>query len=233
KRYSKLRIAVIGVFCLDRYLEIDPGKAETSIETGLTVHNIVRVRAQPGGAGTILNNLAALGVGAIYPVGFCGTDGEGYELFRALGEHSAIQMMGFLQSSERRTFTYCKPVVITPGKPPRELNRLDSKNWAPTPALIQGKLIDAVQKLATKVDGFILLDQVEIPETGVLAEKVLQAIGRIAEDHPNLVVLADSRRSLRNFPKVSFKMNRSEFSALTGLKADASLAQIKDKAVAL
>ena len=64
-RYETLRIVVVGDFCLDRYLEIDPGKQETSIETGLPVHNVVQVRAQPGAAGTILNNLIALGVGEI------------------------------------------------------------------------------------------------------------------------------------------------------------------------
>ena len=61
ERYSNLNIAVLGDFCLDRYLEIDPAKKETSLETGLPVHNVVNVRAQPGGAGTIVNNLAALG----------------------------------------------------------------------------------------------------------------------------------------------------------------------------
>src|SRR4051812_10507306 len=83
-RYAQLRIAVIGDFCLDRYLEIDPARAETSIETSLPVYNVTNVRAQPGAAGTILNNLVALGVGKIIPVGFCGEDGEGYELLRAL-----------------------------------------------------------------------------------------------------------------------------------------------------
>ena len=54
-QYPSLRIAVIGDYSLDRYLEIDPSKAETSIETGLPVHNVTRVRAQPGAAGTVLN----------------------------------------------------------------------------------------------------------------------------------------------------------------------------------
>ena len=78
-RYPELCIAVVGDFCLDRYLEIDPLRSETSIETSLPVHNVVRVRAQPGGAGTIVNNLVALGVGRVVPVSFCGDDGEGYE----------------------------------------------------------------------------------------------------------------------------------------------------------
>ena len=60
ERYPDLRIAVLGDFCLDRYLEIDPARQETSLETGLPVHNVVNVRAQPGGAGTIVNNLVCL-----------------------------------------------------------------------------------------------------------------------------------------------------------------------------
>src|SRR6266849_4335646 len=92
KRYAGLRMAVLGDYCLDRYLEIDPEKKETSIETGLPVYNVVNVRAQPGGAGTILNNLSALGVGAIFPIGFAGNDGEGFELCRALQERPGVQL---------------------------------------------------------------------------------------------------------------------------------------------
>ena len=62
----------------DTWKSIRP--AETSIETGLPVYNVMPVRAQPGGAGTILNNLVALGVGEIIPLGFAGDDGEGFEL---------------------------------------------------------------------------------------------------------------------------------------------------------
>ena len=82
--FTTLRIAVVGDFCLDRYLEIDALHQEISIETGLPVFKVQRVRSQPGAAGTVLNNLVALGVGTVLPVGFCGDDGEGYELERAL-----------------------------------------------------------------------------------------------------------------------------------------------------
>ncbi len=95
-KYRRLRLALVGDFCLDRYLEIDPQKSETSIETGLAVHNVVHVRAQPGGAGTILNNLLALGIGQIHVIGFCGDDGEGYELRRAwrpIGKYNSIILL--------------------------------------------------------------------------------------------------------------------------------------------
>src|SRR3954465_14945606 len=118
--YPRLRIAVAGDFCLDRYLEIDPTKSEISIETGLDVHNVTNIRSQPGGAGTILNNLVALGIGEIYPIGFAGEDGEGFELRRALAQKRGVKMDFFISTNERRTFTYTKPLVIEPNKLPRE-----------------------------------------------------------------------------------------------------------------
>src|SRR6186997_2369830 len=130
-KYRSLRIAVVGDFCLDRYLEIDPSIKETSIETGLPVHNVTNVRAQPGGAGTVLNNLVALGAGQIFPVGFAGDDGEGYELRWAMAEMPGVRLDYFIQTRTRQTFTYCKPLIVEAGKAPRELHRLDKKNWTP------------------------------------------------------------------------------------------------------
>src|SRR5438309_5588620 len=120
-KYPQLRLAVAGDFCLDRYLEIDPTRQEISIETGLPVHNVVAVRAQPGAAGTILNNLVALGIGAVHAVGYCGDDGEGYELRRALAVRPGVDLEDFLTEPARRTPVYCKPLVIEAGRPPREL----------------------------------------------------------------------------------------------------------------
>ncbi len=178
-KYASLRIGVVGDFCLDRYLEIDPTKQETSIETGLPVHNVVNVRSQPGAAGTILNNLVALGIGEIYPVGFAGEDGEGFELRATLQNQRGVRLDHFWQTDQRRTFTYCKPLVVSAGKPPVELNRFDSKNWTPTPALLQGRLIDSAANVAADSDAIILMDQVGLPETGVITSKLLEAVSCI------------------------------------------------------
>ncbi len=174
-RYPQLRIGVVGDFFLDRYLHIDPAKAETSIETGLPVYNVVEVRSQPGAAGTILNNLVALGIGEIHAVGFCGDDGEGYELRRALEAQPGVSLEHFITSPVRVTPVYCKPLVIEAGRPPRELNRLDTKNWTPTPDDLQRDLADRVTELAKRVDVLLVLDQVELPETGVVTRRVSEA----------------------------------------------------------
>lgn len=226
ERYRDLKIAVVGDFCLDRYLEIDPARAEVSIETGLTVHNVVRVRAQPGGAGTILNNLVALGVGRIFAVGFCGEDGEGYELKRGLAALPHVDLEHFVTTPLRRTFVYCKPLVLHAGKPPQELSRLDSKNWSPTPAELQTELADRVRTLANQVDAIILLEQVDEAETGVVCRPVTAAAREGSLRRPELLVLADSRRGLGHFPQLGFKMNAAELSKFSAAPED-SLASIQ------
>ena len=226
-RYNRLRVAIVGDFCLDRYLEIDPAKKEISLETGLPVHNVTRVRSQPGGAGTILNNLVALGVGQIFPIGFYGEDGEGYELARALKQLRGVSLNYFFPTVGRRTFTYTKPLVIRLGKTPKELNRLDLKNWTPTPATIGRNLARAIYQVASSVDAIIILDQTDIPGTGVVTREVLKAIHSVAKSKPKLVIIADSRQGLRHFPSVSFKLNLNELAAHVGHRIKLNLAQIK------
>jgi rfaE bifunctional protein kinase chain/domain len=232
-RFSDLRVAVVGDFCLDRYLEIDPQLAETSIETGLLVHNVVRVRAQPGAAGTIVNNLVALGIGQIIPVGVVGEDGEGYELRRALSGLRGIALDHLIQTSQRRTFTYCKPLIVEADKPPRELNRLDSKNWAPTPPWLQDAIASAIGRIIASVDALVLMDQVDIAETGVVTKRIQTAVVDQIADHPKLVVLADCRRGLKDYPPLGCKMNSAELAAISGAAPPLSVDTARQHASAL
>ena len=220
-RYADLRIAVVGDYSCDRYLEIDPTKQETSIETGLPVHNVTNVRAQPGASGTIVSNLAALGIGEIWPVGFCGADGEGFELCHALKQLPGVKMDHFMESNEQRTFTYCKPLVMKAAQPPRELNRLDSKNWHPTPSALQDQLANAVQKLAPQVDAMIVLDQVDELGTGVISSRILETIDKFIETtfskQPLPIIIGDSRNGFEGWPNINLKMNLDEFRKMTSI----------------
>src|SRR5437588_7147519 len=89
-RLPALTIGVVGDLFLDRYLDIDATLTEPSLETGLDAYQVTRVRSQPGAAGTVINNLAALGVGHIVPVALIGHDGEGFELGQALARLPAV-----------------------------------------------------------------------------------------------------------------------------------------------
>jgi bifunctional ADP-heptose synthase (sugar kinase/adenylyltransferase) len=226
-QYSRLRVAVVGDFCLDRYLEIDPRKREISLETHLSVLNVINVRAQAGAGGTVVNNLAALGVGEVFPVGFCGKDGEGFELQQALAALKGVRLDHFLATPLRRTCSYCKPLVLEPNQPPRELERLDSKNWTPTPAPIVQTLLQSLAALRGKVDAVIAVEHAAVPETGTLTSRVRDALN---EFDPGTLVMADSRRGLHHFPPVIFKMNAAELGLLAHLPDILSVERIKNAA---
>jgi len=135
-RLGRCRIGVFGDLFLDRYLEIDGGLDEPSIETGLTAYQVTRVRSQPGAAGTVINNLEALGVGKIVVFSMRGEDGEGFELDAALGRMPRVERSAILPTPHRRTPTYTKPMYRDRDGSQRELNRLDIKNNAPLPVEI-------------------------------------------------------------------------------------------------
>src|SRR2546421_10114895 len=102
-RIPGLSVGVLGDLFLDRYLDIDAALTEPSIETGLDAYQVVRVRPSPGAAGTVINNLVALGVREVRAVAVIGDDGEGYELLQALRRRGGVDPAGGIVSSDRRT----------------------------------------------------------------------------------------------------------------------------------
>src|SRR5947208_7184840 len=110
-RLPVLTIGVLGDLFLDRYLDLDASLTEPSLETGLDAYQVVRVRSCPGAAGTIINNLAALGVGSILPVAVLGDDGEGHELRQALTALGVGDPRHLGMTLRRRTAAHTKPML--------------------------------------------------------------------------------------------------------------------------
>jgi bifunctional ADP-heptose synthase (sugar kinase/adenylyltransferase) len=82
--------------------------------------------------------------------------------------------------------------------------------------VLSTRLAAHVQELAAKVDGLIIMDQVSLAETGVVTSAMLAELAEVAARYSELPILADSRRSLRDYPAVTLKMNAHELAALTG-----------------
>jgi bifunctional ADP-heptose synthase (sugar kinase/adenylyltransferase) len=91
----------------------------------------------------------------------------------------------------------------------------------------------AVQTLARQVEAFILLEQVDQPNTGVLTDRILQTLGVIARQPPGLLMVGDSRRGLGHFPPMAFKMNSAELARLLKLNGALNVAEVKQNAAAL
>jgi bifunctional ADP-heptose synthase (sugar kinase/adenylyltransferase) len=209
-RAPSLTVAVLGDLFLDRYLDIDATLTEPSLETGLDAYQVVRVRSSPGAAGTVINNLVALGVGRVCPIAVIGDDGEGYELRQALGRAGVVDARRVFSRAGRRTPTYTKPMLCEPGRPPRELSRLDVKNRTPLPRDAEDLVLYALQEVWPMVDALLVLDQVSEEDCGAVTARVRDALADRAAADPDKFVLADSRESIGRFRGVALKPNRRE-----------------------
>jgi rfaE bifunctional protein kinase chain/domain len=222
----RLRMLVVGDLFLDRYLDLAAEFTEPSIETGLDAYQVTAVRAYPGAAGTVVNNLAALGVQAIHVIAVIGDDGEGYELRQALARMPAVRTGSLLACADRRTPTYTKPMLCVPGQPPRELHRLDFKNRRPLPPESETTVMSALDALWPRVDAMLVLDQVSEANCGVITDRVRQRVAELGSAERGRVILADSRERIGRFANVCVKPNEAEcLRAVTGSQQVPAAAQ--------
>ncbi|HWG44184.1 MAG TPA: PfkB family carbohydrate kinase [Gemmataceae bacterium] len=205
-----MTIGIIGDLFLDRYLDLDAALTEPSLETGLDAYQVVGVRSSPGAAGTVINNLVALGVGHVYPIAILGDDGEGYELRQTLNGQRVVHSDGLILASDRRTPTYTKPMLHEPGTSPRELNRLDIKNRRPLSALLEEQIHHKLAEIWPRVDALVVLDQVSEADCGVITARVRGQLAELAASEPDKFILADSRERIGLFRGVCLKPNRHE-----------------------
>jgi rfaE bifunctional protein kinase chain/domain len=219
QRLPGLTIGVIGDLFLDRYLDIDGGLTEPSLETGLDAYQVTRVRSYPGAAGTIINNLAALGVKEVAAISVIGDDGEGYELRQALTDLKIVNTRSLfsLAREEFRTPTYTKPMLCAKGLPPRELNRLDIKNRAPLSRAAEEQVVSALHDWWPELDAVLVLDQLSEPNCGVITTHVRERLAELGEADPDRFILADSREHIGLFRSVSLKPNQKECLKAAGM----------------
>lgn len=210
-----LAIAVVGDLFLDKYLDLDSALTEVSVETGLDAYQIANVRCYPGAAGTVLNNLRALGVGKLQAVSVIGDDGEGFELLRALRARE-VGVEHVLVRPDRMTPTYTKPMLSQPAGPARELNRLDIKNRTPAALDQDRQVIEQLDAIVPHVQAVIIADQVTERNQGVITDAVREHLSRLAAQYPRVVFFADSRSHIGLFRQCLAKPNRSELLAAVG-----------------
>ena len=170
-RFARSRIAVIGDFFLDKYLDVDPALVELSVETGKPAHQVVGIRCSPGAAGTVVCNLAALGAGQLHAVGFAGDDGEGFDLRKQLTQ-LGCSTDHLHVAADRHTPTYLKPRDSDTASLAAEHSRYDTKNRTSDSARPGTGRCRIPGPAAQQTDAVIMLDQVEEPDCGVVTEQV-------------------------------------------------------------
>jgi rfaE bifunctional protein kinase chain/domain len=209
ERFPSRRIAVIGDFFLDKYLDVDPGILEYSVESGKQAHQVAGIRHSPGAAGTVVQNLASLEAGTIHTIGIVGNDGEAFDLFQDL-LRLGCKTHGLIRSKDRMTPTYLKPRGMTNPELSGEHDRYDTKNRTPTPPSLVRQVIAALDAVLPEVDAVEISDQVEMDNCGVITSEVREALADRAAKHQRVVFLVDSRTHSHEFRKVIIKPNQFE-----------------------
>jgi len=207
--FSSRRIAVLGDFFLDKYLDVAPELAERSVETGKLAHQVVGIRCHAGAAGTIVNNLAALGCATLYALGMTGVDGEAFDLRTCLTSIGCCTD-GLVQDTRLHTPTYLKPRNRSDPTLAGEHNRYDTKNRVAAPADVVERIVDMLDRLLPDLDAVILSDQAEEEDCGVITSHLRQIAAERAVAHRNVIFWADSRRRIRSFRNVLIKPNQFE-----------------------
>jgi rfaE bifunctional protein kinase chain/domain len=222
EKFPHARIGVLGDFFLDKYLDVDPTLEERSVETGRAAHQVTGIRTSPGCAGTVICNLASLGVETLYAIGFRGDDGEGYDLCRRLCELKC-DTRHLHCVSDRYTPTYLKPRNRNDLSLAGEYNRYDTKNRTQTSAVSETLILESLDEILPHVDALMVMDQVEEWNCGVVTDRVRQAIIERAPKHPNIVFWADSRRRIREYRHVIIKPNQFETVGNKTISADEAI----------
>lgn len=206
---SRVRIAVLGDFCLDAYWFIDESKSEISIETGLKTKPVKQQKYSPGGAGNVTNNLAAMGVKDIRAIGVTGHDPFSRELIRIMNQ-SGINTANILQQDEQwATHVYIKPCVGD-----QEQERIDFGNFNVLSKETANRLINMLDLEAGQADVVIINQQVV---SGIHTEYLRTGIVHVIQKHPDKIFIVDSRDFSGFYTGAYRKLNDHEAVSLCGI----------------
>ncbi|MBE7438518.1 MAG: D-glycero-beta-D-manno-heptose-7-phosphate kinase [Spirochaetales bacterium] len=169
--FQKARILVVGDFMLDEYIHGRVDRISPEAPVPIVVED--RRRYLPGGAGNVVQNLAALGA-EIYLAGQIGDDPDGQRLKDLL-----------LPGCRAATFTVAdrcttRKTRILAGN--QQVCRLDTEKAAPLPARATQELTQFISSIRSALDGIIISDY----DKGVVSPSLLGSI--LGESGPFVAV---------------------------------------------
>lgn len=202
------KIAVIGDFCLDKYLFLSPELNEISVETGKTAFQVRARRVFAGAGGTVANNLRALGA-ETFCFGIVGDDGDGFELLRATREIGA-DVSGMVASPEALTSTYVKPTNPDGRGGWVESNRFDVRNPGSFPPSAVAALRDNFRRRAAEFDAVVVLEQFPPGSETTFSPDFRAFLANVARENPDVFFLCDSRFFAESYRETLVKCNANE-----------------------
>ena len=198
------RIGILGDFCLDAYLLLDPEASEASVETGLSTRPVRTQRYTLGGAGNVASNLIAMGVTQLSVFGVIGRDPFGVEM-RSILTSDGVNTDGLLVQRE----SWDTHVYMKPHERQKEQHRVDFGNFNQLQASTQRDLIGVLGSALGDLDILIVNQQVI---SGLHTPAMREALQKLITAHPGRRIIVDSRHHPDAYGGAMRKINVAEAS---------------------
>ena len=162
-RFPGRRVLVVGDLMLDQYVRGTVGRI--SPEAPVPVVRVTGESNIPGGAGNVVNNLAALGA-AVSVVGVIGEDAAGERLMEHFRERG-VEVSGLCVDVQRETTQKCRVVAER-----QQVVRFDRETTGPLSAATEARLLASLDQSLAQADAAILSDYGK----GVVGPKVVSRV---------------------------------------------------------
>ncbi len=204
---QKPKIAVLGDFCLDKYLYHESDLDERSVETGRIARQIRGKRMFAGVGGTITANLIALGAD-VFCLGIIGNDGEGFDLLNALHTLGA-DLQGMVSTSEVYTNTYMKSILHDHSGWTEE-DRIDIRSANSVSDQLTDTLRVNLEGILPDLNAVIITDQFLDGTGSLMTDSLRTAMGMLQKKYPEVFFICDSRFNLDLYSGIMVKCNAGE-----------------------
>jgi len=207
-RADKIRLGVVGDFCLDIYLTIDSSASEVSVETGLVTQPVREEHHYLGGGGNVIGNLVSLGVGSVEAFGVVGRDLRGEEIRDRL-EGFGVETSGLIfQDSDWDTSAYTK--LYENGV---EDKRIDYGNFNRLNDKTADRLLDKISDSLGGLDLVVVNQQLK---HGIHTDYFRRGLRELIKKHENVIFVVDSRDFSDEFDGAYRKINVYEGARILG-----------------
>ncbi|MCX6218985.1 PfkB family carbohydrate kinase [Spirosoma sp.] len=211
RRFSTIRVGVIGDFALDLYFTLQTQTGEQSLETGRDVFWGSQPRASLGAAGNVVQNLMALGVSTCHVAGCVGNDLFGREMQNIFGSLGVLTQQLHILDSGWDTCLYTKPNLNG-----QEANRIDFGIANTLSDALFTDLMAGLEQLLAQLDVLIINQQFANP---LLNKHRIAALNELIARFPTVRFLADMRDVGTLVRGATLKVNTKELADFLAIDA--------------
>ena len=201
-RIRHAHIGIVGDFCLDAYVLLEPSASEASLETGLATRPVRSQQYALGGAGNVAKNLQAMGVANVSVFGVVGRDPFGEEMRHLCASIGISTDALLVQGEQWDTHVYMKPIERE-----HEQHRLDFGNFNQLHPSVGRHLIEKLSAALTGLDLVIINQQVA---RGIHTREFRENLRSLVLQNPGKLFIADSRHYIDEYAGTMRKLNLRE-----------------------